>query len=46
MPLIPYPLARPFLFGLDPEQAHEMTLAALAAIQRTPLVSLIEQPRV
>ena len=26
MPLIPYPLARPFLFGLDPEHAHELTL--------------------
>ena len=46
MPLIPYPLARPFLFGLDPEHAHELTLAALAAIQRTPLQSLIEQPPV
>ena len=44
MPLSPYPLARPFLFGLDPEHAHELTLAALAAIQRTPLQSLIEQP--
>ena len=40
MPLIPFPLARPFLFGLDPEHAHELTLAALAAIQRTPLVAL------
>ena len=46
MPLIPYPLARPFLFGLDPEHAHELTLAALAAVQRTPLLALIEQPRV
>jgi len=44
MPLIPYPLARPFLFGLDPEHAHELTLAALATIQRTPLMALIEQP--
>ena len=43
---IPYPLARPFLFGLDPESAHDLTLAALARIQRTPLASLIEQPRV
>ena len=46
MPLIPYPLARPFLFGLDPERAHDLTLAALASIQHTPLVALIEQPRV
>ena len=43
---IPYPLARPFLFGLDPEHAHDLTLAALARIQRTPLVAWIEQRRV
>ncbi len=46
MSLIPFPLARPFLFGLDPEHAHDLTLAVLAAIQRTPLVALIEQARV
>ena len=46
MALIPFPLARPFLFGLDPEHAHELTLASLAAIQRTPLVALVEQARV
>jgi dihydroorotate dehydrogenase len=46
MSLIPFPLARPFLFGLDPEHAHDLTLAALAAIQRTPLVALVEQARV
>jgi dihydroorotate dehydrogenase len=46
MALIPFPLARPFLFGLDPEHAHDLTLASLAAIQRTPLVALIEQARV
>ncbi|WP_332776240.1 quinone-dependent dihydroorotate dehydrogenase [Polaromonas sp.] len=37
MPLLPYALARPFLFGLDPETAHELTMASLARIQRTPL---------
>ncbi len=37
MPLIPYALARPFLFGLDPETAHDLTLEALARTQRTPL---------
>lgn len=37
MSLIPYGLARPFLFGLDPETAHELTLSALARVQRTPL---------
>jgi len=46
MALIPFPLARPFLFGLDPEHAHDLTLASLAAIQRTPLVALVEQARV
>ena len=43
---IPYALARPFLFGLDPEQAHELTMNALCAVQRTPLVAAIRQERV
>jgi dihydroorotate dehydrogenase len=46
MPIVPYPLARPFLFGLDPERAHDLTMAALAAIQHTPLVAMIAQERV
>jgi dihydroorotate dehydrogenase len=46
MALVPYALTRPFLFGLDPEQAHELTLAALARVQRTPLVCTIAQRRV
>ncbi len=46
MSLVPYPLARPFLFGLDPEDAHDLTLGALAAIQHTPLVCTIAQRRV
>ncbi len=37
MSLLPYALARPFLFSLDPETAHELTLHALAGIQGTPL---------
>ena len=37
MSLIPYSLARPFLFRLDPETAHELTLNALACTQGTPL---------
>jgi dihydroorotate dehydrogenase len=37
MSLLPYSFARPFLFGLDPEVAHELTLHGLAKIQRTPL---------
>ncbi len=46
MPLIPYPLTRPFLFGLDPEHAHDLSLGALATIQRTPLVCVIAQERI
>ena len=46
MALIPFPLARPFLFGLDPEHAHELTMAALAAIQRTPMIAVVSQARV
>ena len=37
MSLLPYSLARPFLFGLDPEIAHELTLQSLAMVQGTPL---------
>ena len=37
MSLLPYALARPFLFGIDPEVAHDLTLHGLAAIQGTPL---------
>jgi dihydroorotate dehydrogenase len=37
MSLLPYSLARPFLFGLDPETAHELTLHSLARLQGTPL---------
>jgi dihydroorotate dehydrogenase len=36
MPLIPYALTRPFLFGLDAEHAHELTLNAIATLQNTP----------
>ena len=46
MALLPYALTRPFLFGLDPEQAHELTLGTLARIQRTPLICAVAQPRV
>ncbi len=46
MPLVPYALTRPFLFGLDPELAHDLTLGALARMQRTPLICAVTQPRV
>jgi dihydroorotate dehydrogenase len=37
MSLLSYALARPFLFGMDAEAAHELTLQTLARTQRTPL---------
>ena len=37
MALLPYPLARAFLFRLDPERAHELTMLSLARLQGTPL---------
>ncbi|MGH8820494.1 MAG: quinone-dependent dihydroorotate dehydrogenase, partial [Rhodoferax sp.] len=37
MALLPYALARPFLFSLDAEAAHELTLHTLARAQGTPL---------
>ena len=37
MSLLPYALARPFLFGLDAEAAHELTMHTLAKAQGTPL---------
>jgi dihydroorotate dehydrogenase len=43
---LPYALARPFLFGLDPERAHDMTLAAIASLQNTPAQCAWAQPRV
>ena len=46
MPLIPYALTRPLLFGLDAEAAHDLTLGTLARIQRTPLICGIAQRRI
>jgi dihydroorotate dehydrogenase len=46
MPLLPYALARPFLFGLDAERAHDLTLAAIAQLQNTPAQACWAQPRV
>lgn len=37
MALVPYGLARPFLFGLDPETAHDLTIASLSLTQRSAL---------
>ena len=45
MALIPYGLARPFLFGLDPETAHDLTISALAASQGNLLASAYRTTR-
>jgi dihydroorotate dehydrogenase len=46
MSLVPYALTRPFLFGLDAEHAHELTLGSIARLQNTPLQCLWQQPRI
>jgi dihydroorotate dehydrogenase len=46
MSLVPYALTRPFLFGLDPEAAHDLTLASIARLQNTPAQCLWQQARV
>lgn len=46
MSLLPYGIARPFLFGMDPEAAHELTLNGIARLQHSPLTCLYSQPRV
>jgi dihydroorotate dehydrogenase len=46
MALVPYALTRPFLFGMDPEQAHELTLGSIANLQNSPLQCMWQQRRV
>lgn len=46
MSLLPYAVARPFLFSLDPEAAHELTLQAIARLQHSPLTCIYSEPRV
>ncbi len=46
MSLLPYALARPFLFGLDPEHAHELTLNSIARMQNTPLQCVWSRARI
>ena len=46
MSLIPYSLARPFLFGLDAETAHELTMSTLACTQGTPLSLTYQADRI
>ncbi len=44
MSLIPYALTRPFLFKMDPEAAHDLTIEGLARTQNTPLDCAYRQP--
>ena len=46
MALVPYALTRRFLFSLDPERAHDLTMQQLARLQNTPAQCLWSQPRV
>lgn len=46
MSLLPYALTRPFLFGLDPEAAHDLTIQTLSRTQCTPLALAYVQRRV
>lgn len=46
MSLLPYALTRPFLFGLDPEAAHDLTISTLSRAQGTPLALAYAQRRV
>ena len=46
MAIVPFALTRPFLFGLDPERAHDLTLDAIAALQNTPAQCLWSQRRI
>ncbi len=46
MALLPYGLARPVLFGMDPETVHELTIDMLARGQGTPLQCAWAAPRV
>ena len=44
MAFVPYALTRPFLFGLDPELAHDLTVGTIARLQNTPAQVLWQQP--
>ena len=46
MAIVPYALTRPFLFGMDPEAAHDLTLGSIARLQNTPLQCTWAQTRV
>ena len=46
MSLLPYGLARPVLFKMDPEAAHDLTLHSIARLQHSPLTRLYSERRV
>jgi len=46
MALLPYSLPKSVLFKMDPEAAHELTMAGLARFQNTPLACLWSAERV
>ncbi|MDD2728750.1 quinone-dependent dihydroorotate dehydrogenase [Malikia sp.] len=46
MSMLPYSLARPLLFAMDPEVAHELTIDKLEKLQHSPLMCLAAQPRI
>src|SRR5690606_18548660 len=46
MALIPYALPKSLLFRLDPETAHDLTMAGLARFQNTPLSCVWGQERI
>jgi dihydroorotate dehydrogenase len=46
MSLLPYGLARPFLFGLNPEAAHDLTVHSIACLQRSRLTFLYRERRI
>jgi len=46
MALVPYALTRPFLFGMDPETAHELTLNTIARTQHSVLNWAYRAPHV
>lgn len=46
MSLVPYALARQFLFQMDAESAHDLTMSGLALTQNTPLKVAYCQSRV
>jgi dihydroorotate dehydrogenase len=46
MAIVPYALTRPFLFGLDAEAAHDLTLQSIAMLQNTPAQCAWQQSRI